>query len=61
MYTIFWLLYETTVNQNTFTDAELSILLEKDVSDIDWDKPDDELDLLSHRNEHADPTSPVVP
>jgi hypothetical protein len=25
------------------------------------DKSDDELDLLSDRNEHADPTSPVVP
>jgi hypothetical protein len=49
------------LNQNTFTDAELSILLEKDVSDIDWDKSDDELDLLSDRNERADPTRPVVP
>jgi hypothetical protein len=25
------------------------------------DKSDDELDLLSDRNEHADPTSPVFP
>jgi hypothetical protein len=42
------------------TDAELSILLEGDVSDVDWDRSDDELDLLSDRNEHAD-INPVVP
>jgi hypothetical protein len=49
------------LNQNALTDTELSILLEGDVSDVDLDKSDDELDLLSDRNEHADPTSPVVP
>jgi hypothetical protein len=48
------------LNQNTLTDAELSILLEGDVSDVDLDKSNDELDLLSDRNEHANPTSPVV-
>jgi hypothetical protein len=42
-------------------DAELLILLEVDVSDVDLDKSDDELDLLSDRNERAVRTSPVVP
>jgi len=42
------------------TDAELLVLLEGDVSDIDLDKSEDELDLSSDRNEHAVPTSPVV-
>ena len=45
--------------QNTLTDAELLILLEGDVSDVDLDMSDDELDLGSNRNEHAVPTSPV--
>jgi hypothetical protein len=49
------------LNQNTLTDAELSTLLEGNVSDVDLDKSDNELDLLSDRCEHADPTSPVVP
>ena len=47
--------------QNTLTDAELLILLEGDVSDVDLDMSDDELDLGSNRNEHAVPTSPVAP
>ena len=42
------------------TDAELLVLLEGDVSDVDLDKSEDELDLSSDRNEHAVPTSPVV-
>jgi hypothetical protein len=37
--------------QNTLTDAELLILLEGDVSDVDLDMSDDELD----RNEHLVP------
>jgi hypothetical protein len=49
------------LNQNTLTVAELSILLEGDVFDVDLDKSNNELDLLSDRNEHADSTSPVVP
>jgi hypothetical protein len=49
------------LNQNTLTDAELSILLEGDVSDVDLYKSNNELDLLSDRNEHAETTSPVVP
>ena len=47
--------------QNTLTDAELLILLDGDVSDVDLDMSDDELDLVCDRNEHAVPTSPVVP
>ena len=47
--------------QNTPTDAELLILLEGDVSDVDLDMSDDEVDLVSDRNQHAVPTSPVVP
>jgi hypothetical protein len=47
--------------QNTLTDAELLILLEGDVSDLDLDMSDDELDFVSNRNEHAVPTSPVSP
>jgi hypothetical protein len=42
------------------TDAELLILLEGDVSDGDLDMSDDELDLVSDRNEHAVPTSLVA-
>jgi hypothetical protein len=30
------------INQNDLTDAELFILLEGDVSEVDWDKSDDE-------------------
>jgi len=47
--------------RNTLTDAELLILSEGDVSDVDLDVSDDELDLVSNRNEHAIPTSPVAP
>ena len=43
--------------QNTLTDVELLILLE----DVHLNTSDDELDLLCDRNEHAVPTSPVVP
>ena len=46
--------------RNTLTDAELLILLEGEVSD-DLDVSDDGLDLVSNRNEHAVPTSPVAP
>jgi hypothetical protein len=42
-------------------DAELLILLEVDLSDVDLDKSHDELDLLSDRNERAVRPSPVVP
>jgi hypothetical protein len=35
--------------------------LEGDVSVVDLDKSNDELDLLSGRNEHAHPTRPMVP
>jgi len=45
--------------RNTLTDAELLILLEGDVYDIDLDVSDDELDLV--RNEHAVPSSSVAP
>jgi len=47
--------------QNTLTDAELLILLEGELSDADLDVSDDELDLVSNRNEHAVPTSPMAP
>jgi len=47
--------------RNTLTDAELLILLEGEVSEIDLDVSDDGLDLVSNRNEHAVPTSPVAP
>ena len=47
--------------RNTLTDAELLILLEGELSDVDLDVSDDELDLVSNRNEHAVPTSPVAP
>jgi len=47
--------------QNTLADAELLILLEGNVSDIDLDVSDDGLDLVSNRKEHAGPTSPVAP
>jgi len=47
--------------RNTLTDAELLILLEGEVSDIDLDVSDDGLDLVGNRNEHAVPTSPVAP
>ena len=46
---------------NTLTDAEVLILLEEDVCDVDLDKSDDELHLVCDRNEHAVPTSPVDP
>jgi len=36
---------------NTLTDADLLILLEGDVSDVDLDMSDDDLDLVSDRNE----------
>jgi len=35
--------------------------LEGELSDVDLDVSDDELDLVSNRNEHAVPTSPVAP
>jgi len=47
--------------QNTPKDAELLILLERELSDVDLDVSDDGLDLDSNRNEHAVPTSPVAP
>jgi len=47
--------------RNTLTDAELLILLEGELSDVDLDVSDDELDLVSNRNEHAVSTSPVAP
>jgi hypothetical protein len=47
--------------QNTLTDAELLILLEGDISDVDLDMSDDGLDLVNDRNEHAVPTSPMAP
>jgi hypothetical protein len=47
--------------QTTLTDAESLILSEGDVSDVDLDMSDDELDPVSDRNEHAVPTSPVAP
>jgi hypothetical protein len=47
--------------QNTLTDAELLILLEGDVSDVDLNMSDDELDHVSDRNEHEVPTGPVAP
>ena len=46
--------------QNTLTDTEFLILLEGDVSDVDLDMSDDELDLVCDRSEHAVPTSPLV-
>jgi len=46
--------------RNTLTDAELLILLEGELSDVDLDVSDDELDLVSNRNEHAVRTSPVA-
>ena len=42
-------------------DAELLIMLEGDDSDVDLHMSDDELDLVSYRNEHAVPPSPVAP
>ena len=47
--------------RNTLTDAELLILLEGELSDVDLDVSDDELDSVSNRNEHAVPSSPVAP
>jgi hypothetical protein len=46
--------------QNTLTDAELLILLEGDVSDVDLDVSDDESDFASNRNEDAVPINPVA-
>jgi len=46
--------------QNKLTDAELLILLEGDVSDVDLDMSGDEFDLVSDRNKHAVLTSPVA-
>jgi len=43
--------------RNSLTDAEL----QGELSDVDLDVSDDELDLVSNRNEHAAPTSPVAP
>ena len=39
-------------------DAELLIMLEGDDSDVDLHMSDDELDLVSYRNEHAVPPKP---
>jgi len=47
--------------RDTLTDAELLILLEGEFSGVDLDVSDGELDLVSNRNEHAVPTSPVAP
>jgi len=47
--------------RNTLTDAELLILLEGGFSGVYLVVSDDELDLVSNRNEHAVPTSPVAP
>lgn len=47
--------------QNTLADEELLILLEGDVSGLDLNMSDDELDFVSNRNEHAVPTSRVSP
>ena len=47
--------------RDTLTDAELLILLEGELSGVDLDVSDDELDIVSNRNEHAVPTSPVAP
>jgi len=47
--------------RNTLTDAELLILLEGELPDVDLDLSDDELDLVSNRNVHEVPTSPVAP
>ena len=41
--------------QNTLTYAELLFLLEGDVSDVDLDKSDNEMDVDSDRNEHLVP------
>jgi hypothetical protein len=49
------------LKQNALTDAELMILFEGDVCDVDLDKSHDKMDPLSDRNEHAVPTIPVVP
>jgi hypothetical protein len=43
------------------TDAELLLLLEGDVSDVDLDMSDDELDLASDINRCLFPTKPMVP
>jgi len=47
--------------RNTLTDVELLILLEGEVSDVDLDVSDDGLDLVTNKNEHTVPTSPVAP
>jgi len=47
--------------RNTLTDAELLILLEGELPDVDLDLSDDELDLVSNRNVYEVPTSPVAP
>ena len=47
--------------RNILTDAELLILWEGELSDVDLDVSDDELDFVSNRNEHAVPSSPVAP
>ena len=47
--------------RNTLTDTELLILLEGGLSGVDLDVSDGELHLISNRNEHAVPTSPVAP
>jgi len=47
--------------RKTLTDAELLIPLEGEVSNVDLDVSGDGLDLVSNRNEHAVPTSPVAP
>jgi hypothetical protein len=50
------------VKQAEYIDRRRTVdLLEGDVSDVDLDKSDGDYDLLSCRNEHAVPTSPVVP
>jgi len=48
------------LKRNTLTDRELLILLKENVSDVDLDVSDDELDFVSNINEHAIPKSPVV-
>jgi len=49
------------LKRNILTDAELLILLEEELSDVDLDVSGDELDFVSNRNEHAVPSSLVAP
>lgn len=41
--------------------AELLILLEGDISEVDLDMSDDEMDLVGDKNQHARPTNTMVP